>query len=101
MKNLSLLLLSLFSISRIVIAQTQLPAIIDSNITLTTSYSPYILNQNALVVENTTVIIEPGVIIKTDPNTSKDLLVQGELIAIGNKNNPILFEALSLHEFQI
>ena len=90
MKKFSLLLLSFFAISRLLVAQTQLPAIIDSNITLTTSYSPYILNQNALVVENTTVIIEPGVIIKTDPNTSKDLLVQGELIAIGNKNNPIL-----------
>ncbi len=96
MKNTSILLIALFSISKFVVAQTQLPAIIDSNITLTSSYSPYIVNQNSLVVENTTVIIEPGVIIKTDPNTSKDLLVQGELIAIGNKNNPILFEALSV-----
>lgn len=77
-------------------SQTQLSPIIDSDITLTAAYSPYIINQNTLIVENVTLSIEPGVTIKTDPISSKDLTVQGELIAIGNQNNPILFDALSV-----
>lgn len=79
-----------------IFAQTQLPPLVDSDITLTAAYSPYIIDQNTLVVENVTLTIEPGVTVKTDPMTSKDLTIQGELIAIGSQNNPILFEALSL-----
>lgn len=87
-------LLSLFSSN--IFAQTQLPAIIDSDLTLTKAYSPYIINQNTLVVENVTLTIEPGVTVKTDPMTSKDLTIQGELMAMGSTSDPILFEALSV-----
>lgn len=56
---------------------------------LTTSKSPYIVTETVQVLENVTLKIEPGVIIKFDKDTG--LNVGGELIARGTEDEKITF----------
>src|SRR5687768_5971314 len=78
-----------FLTPNLLIAQTYISGLINSNTTWTSNNSPYIVTGNTLVTSGNTLIIEPGVIVKFD--TSKVLQIDGELIAIGNLESRITF----------
>lgn len=72
-------------------AQTPVSGYILSNTTWTQANSPYLVTGNILVNSGVTLTIEPGVVVKFD--TTRSLQVDGELIAIGNEQNRIVFTA--------
>ena len=69
--------------------QTNVSGFISTNTTWNLSGSPYIVVGNALVSQNVTLTIDPGVIVKF--NNSKALQIDGTLIAIGSASNRIKF----------
>jgi hypothetical protein len=70
-------------------AQTNIGGVINTNTLLSISNSPYIVTNNLLVAQNTTVSVDPGVIFKF--NEGIYLQVDGEFRALGTSGNPILF----------
>jgi len=84
-----ILIVPLFSIAQLALADTEVGGIIRENTTWAEANSPYIVTNNILVDENVTLTIEPGVTIKFD--SEKSLQVNGELIAQGTNNNKITF----------
>lgn len=62
---------------------------IDTDTTWTLAGSPYIVVSPVLVMEGVTLTIEPGVTIRF--NSHKALQIDGELIAMGTSDNPIIF----------
>lgn len=78
------LLISLTSL-----AQTNVSGGIFSNTTYTLANSPYMVTNDLVLFPNVQLIIEPGVEIKFD--SGKYFEVRGEIIAIGNSSNRIIF----------
>jgi hypothetical protein len=64
---------------------------INTDTTWTLANSPYIINPLYISI-NATLTIEPGVIIKMDRG---NFVVNGELIARGTKNQPIIFTSIN------
>lgn len=81
------LLLSGFS--TIINGQTILSGIIGVDSTLSLANSPYLVTGNLLVSPNVTLTVEPGVVVKFNPNTQ--ILLRGALIANGTLQDTILF----------
>jgi hypothetical protein len=65
---------------------------IRANTAWTLAGSPYVINVSYLFV-NTVLTIEPGVIVKFGQN---NMVVGGELIALGERNKPIIFTSNNL-----
>ena len=72
-----------------VFAQTNISGGIYSNTTFTLNNSPYIVTDDVALFPDVELIIEPGVEIKFD--AGKYFEVRGEIIAIGNSSNRIIF----------
>jgi hypothetical protein len=70
-------------------AGSELGGNITKNIRLTKENSPYIVTNTIQVYENATLLIEPGVVIKFNPDTG--ITIGGELIAIGIETDMIRF----------
>lgn len=62
---------------------------ITSNTTWTKANSPYTLYANLVIVEGVTLTIEPGVVVKCNPDTT--IYVDGGLISQGTSADPITF----------
>ena len=90
MKTLTLFLA--ISISLCARSQTYINGFISVNTTWTTANSPFIINGNTILQNGITLTIEPGVVIQLD--TNKAFTIDGELIAIGDSANFILFTSL-------
>ena len=73
-------------------ADTALSGTLSSSQTLSASSSPYIIAGTVTVPADTTLTIEPGVIIKSSPSGA--LLVYGNLFVNGNSYNPAYFTSL-------
>ncbi len=82
-------MLSLCGLSIILNAQTNVSCIISSDTTWAIEGSPYIVTDGVLVDTGVTLTIEPGVIVKFDPQVS--LNIDGTLIARGTETNQIAF----------
>ena len=76
-----------------VFSQTYISGAISSNTTWKASNSPYIITDDTVVFENSTLNVEPGVIVKFEDNAQ--LRIQGRLIAQGSKTQNILFTSNS------
>lgn len=63
--------------------------------TLTTQYSPYIINANIWVEEGGTLVIDPGVILEFNAETELRFSfdIYGTLIAKGSADNPIIIRS--------
>ena len=70
-------------------AQTEKSGAINTNETWTKELSPYIIIANTFVSNDVTLVIESGVTVKF--NSGAALLINGELIARGNKSEKITF----------
>jgi hypothetical protein len=70
-------------------AQTNVSGFISQNTTWDLAGSPYIVVGNALLSQGYTLIIDPGVIVKFDPD--KALQIDGQLIAVGTPSSRIIF----------
>ena len=70
-------------------AQTTVGGIISENTVWTLTNSPYIITDGIVILENVSLTIEAGVNVCLDGNYS--ILVNGELIALGSKENKIVF----------
>jgi hypothetical protein len=68
---------------------TEVGGPIFSDTTWNLANSPYIVVDTVEVQQNITLTIEPGVVVKF--NDGRGLLVDGELIARGTSNSPIVF----------
>jgi len=68
---------------------TILPSSISKNTTLQKTGSPYLINQTITIKKGVELTIEKGVKIKID--TGVNILVHGNLIAKGTKDEPIVF----------
>jgi hypothetical protein len=72
---------------------TEISGIISTDTTWTLENSPYIIIENTLVEENVNLTIEPGVIIKFDPDAY--IRIDGSLYAVGTESNIITFTSNS------
>jgi hypothetical protein len=79
-------------------AQTYVSGNISVNTNWTRANSPYVLDGDVTVEENVTLILEPGTILKFDAY-SRDLKVNGELMAIGTPDDPIIFTSIEDDEY--
>jgi len=70
-------------------AETEISGNITSNTIWTLTSSPYIVTATVQVLEGAKLTIESGVVVKFNPETS--LQVGGELVAIGNQDQKIVF----------
>jgi len=90
---LSLLLIAIASFcfsSSQAIAQTTITAgTLTANTTWTKAASPYIVTNNLMVAGGVSLTLEPGTIVKFEPNVQ--LIVAGQLIANGTSNDSIYF----------
>jgi|GEM_PF-1540355 len=88
-----LILIVCFFISLIIAIKSFAETPVSGNITIDTNWtlseSPYIVTGSIQVYPGATLTIEPGVIVRF--NTSTGLTIGGQLIAIGNESNKILF----------
>lgn len=84
-----ILFFSALLINLTVLAQTTVSGGIFSNTTFTLNNSPYVVTDNLVIFPNVKLIIEPGVEIKF--NSGKNLQVRGEILALGNNSNRIIF----------
>jgi hypothetical protein len=78
-------------------AQTNFSGGIYANTTWTKANSPYILTGSVVVFPGKTLTIQPGVVIRIQPNASNPwdlryIEVRGKLIAQGTATDPIVFE---------
>lgn len=72
----------------VLLAQTTVPAIIDSSQVWTNAGSPYYINQNTLIDSNSSVVVLPGVeIIGSGSNTK--LLIDGEFRVMGSVDSMV------------
>lgn len=76
-------------------AQTTLPAIISSDQVWTVSGSPYIISQNTYVDTGVSITIQPGVHVKS-LGTGLQLILDGELQALGTKDSLIKFDTITI-----
>ena len=88
MKQLYSFLILLFTY-QITAAQTNIGGTLTKDTKLTLAGSPYAVTSNLGVPIGKTLTIDTGVVINF--NGTSPLVVQGSLIAIGNKLNPIQF----------
>ena len=85
-----ILLLSLFLfLSAETFGQTNVSGALSSDTTWSLSNSPYTVTGNVLVLDEVTLTIEAGVVIKLQNNVG--IVVNGTLIANGNETNRIIF----------
>lgn len=70
-------------------AQTNWGGIIQADETLTAAGSPYIIDQNTLIMEGVTLTIEPGTVLRF--RDSMRMQVNGTIRAIGTANDSIVF----------
>ena len=71
------------------LSQTVIPILIDSDMTLQLSESPYIATSSVTVSDGATLTIEPGVVVTFDNNIG--LTINGKLKAIGGIGDSIRF----------
>ncbi|MHB1279050.1 MAG: T9SS type A sorting domain-containing protein [Bacteroidia bacterium] len=76
-------------------AQTTVPALITSNQVWDMSGSPYLINQNTYVDSGVKVMVKPGVEV-LGLNGNIQLIIDGELQAIGTLDSAILFDQLQI-----
>lgn len=93
-------LLSLFAVFLILVsfvssshASTLISGSITTNTVWTKEASPYIIGEAVVVEQDAVLTIEPGVIIKFDPNTF-GAIVYGSIVARGTKAEPVVFTSL-------
>ena len=79
-----------FNSSR-VFASTNITEDITENTTWNIAGSPYIIKNNIAVLLNTTLTIDPGVVVKFDPTANVSVTVFGDLVANGEADNKIYF----------
>ena len=84
-----LLILTVFLSLTVAHGQTNVSGLISTNTNWNLAGSPYIVVGNTLVQQGATLTIDAGVVIKFD--SGKAIQIEGELIAIGNSSNKILF----------
>lgn len=70
-------------------AQTFWGGIITTNETLTAAQSPYIIDQNTLVMEGVTLTVEPGTVLRF--RDSVRMQINGTIRAIGTESDSIVF----------
>jgi hypothetical protein len=76
----------------LIFGQTPLPALFDTDTTLTKDNSPYSIGSDLTIASGATLAIEAGVIIKFASQTK--MIVQGNLIASGTEEDSIFFTSL-------
>ena len=81
----------LFFNSSRVFASTNITEDITENTTWNIAGSPYIVKNNIAVLLNTTLTIDPGVIVKFNPTANVSMTVFGDLVANGEADNKIYF----------
>jgi lipopolysaccharide export system protein LptA len=91
------LILTCFS-NTVLRAQTNVSGVISTNTTWTKSNSPYIVTGNVLVNTGVTLIIDAGVEIRLE--ASKYLKIEGEIKAIGQINDSIIFTSNSSNKIK-
>ncbi|UCD85815.1 MAG: right-handed parallel beta-helix repeat-containing protein [Deltaproteobacteria bacterium] len=69
--------------------KTEVSGTIYGDTVWTEDKSPYIVTDNLIVSEEITLKIKPGVTVEIEPD--KEILVDGILVAVGNKKKPIRF----------
>lgn len=88
-KLLMIMLLAILGMSQVAQAQTSVSGFISSNTNWTLTGSPYIITGNTILDSGFVLTIDPGVVVKF--NASKSLQINGNLRAIGNSSNKIIF----------
>ncbi|MFC2083523.1 T9SS type A sorting domain-containing protein [Bacteroidota bacterium] len=89
MKSRYILLITvLITITNISFAQTQIPGGYISG-TWTVSGSPYLINGEITILNNSTLTIEPGVIVEFQGHYK--FIVEGRLLAVGTETDTIVF----------
>jgi hypothetical protein len=83
-----------YCMSGAVIAQTNVSGPISVNTTWLSANGPYIVEGNTLVQEGITLTIEPDVTVEFE--TGMALQVDGELVAIGTVDMPVVFTSAAL-----
>ncbi len=78
--------------SEVISNQSQIGGYVNSSLRLPTTYSPYVVMNDFTILENVTLVIEPGVELYFKPNIG--LLVLGNIIARGTTNEKIKFCSL-------
>jgi len=87
--------------------RTNVGGLIRNNTTWSVKDSPFLVVQNVVVPENVNLIIEPGVRVEfnASADTQLELIVNGEITAIGTQENPIIFTSskpdLESYDFNI
>lgn len=70
---------------------TEITEDINKDTIWTKEESPYLVYNSILINEGVTLTIEPGVVVKFNPENKSALYVLGDIIANGSKDNPIYF----------
>ena len=94
MKKILTITFSLLALTFFTKAQTNIPALITSNVTWGPSGNPYLLKQNSYVDTGVTLTILPGTIVKASGGAT--LTIDGELLAKGTNSSKITFDTLEL-----
>lgn len=81
--------IALIGIATIAAADTPVGGVISTNTTWTLAASPYLVTSAITVNQNVTLTIEPGVLVKVNPNLR--ILVKGTLLAQGSASQRIRF----------
>jgi PKD repeat protein len=86
-------LIGLFTVTQDVTAvgPTDIAGVINSNATWTAANSPYIIKKNTTVMQDYTLTIQAGTIVKFENNTR--LNIRGKLSVLGNSTNRVVFTA--------
>lgn len=84
---------------RIAYASTDISEDISVDTTWAISGSPYLVQNTIAVLPNTTLAIEPGVVVKFNPDTSPSVIVLGKVLADGTESQKIYFTSNYDDEF--
>ena len=92
--NLFKILVYLFASLVLTFSLSGISGVIESNTTWTKADSPYVVEDNILIAEGTSLTIEAGVVVKFAPSTY--LKVEGHLKGIGSEVEQVIFESSSI-----
>jgi len=73
-------------------AESTLPEMIQADLVLPASHSPYVVSKYSTIAEGATLYIEPGVVVKFNFNGL--LGIQGRIVASGTSQQPVVFTSI-------